>query len=371
MGRTKRHNESVEAEFYNASLSKPFAEGGFHKAAKGKFTEGHRKGQKAVCKWFKSGHVHEEKFFKDDIRAMEMSVDLIAKWNKAKIIEQIVRVNVPEVWTFSTSDFFEKDTKVLVEPFIENYRKFNSNTGWNDTSTPWPMVMQALSHFTYHVSNGKYLVCDLQGGIDSKTVVLTDPAVLSRKKEFGPMDLGPKGISTFFNRHKCNRFCGLHWLKPQDRTKYYQPQQGTSMSGSATMAPPPPRFCHRSSGRVPSFSRNSSLPLIEESSMLSISGVATCFPPPPRFARRKEDDPIFRRGHKKKSITTSTSSTGITTIVPPPPPPPPRITRNQADYGIFNLSFKKQKSNGSFSFSVSELSPPSPKKRNASGWHSP
>lgn len=296
MPKTERRNGSVEAEFYDDSLMAPFAEGGLHFAAKGEYTEGHRKGKTAVCKWFKTGHVYQDQYFDEDIRAMKKSVELIAEWNQHRFIEQRIRVNVPEVWTFAKSDFFEKDTKVLVEPFIENYRKFNSNTGWNDSSTPWPQVMQALSHFTYHISNGAYLVCDIQGGIDSKAVILTDPAILPTKKEFGPLDLGPKGISSFSGQHKCNRFCQQTWRKPHDCTQYLQPYEGTSMmSGEATMAPPPPRFSNHVRGVHASLSTSSN-------HRSTAAGRATMHPPPPRFAVCNR-----RTGHV------------VTTIMPPPP----------------------------------------------------
>ena len=36
-----------------------------------------------------------------------------------------------------------------------------------------------LSHYSYHVSNGAYLLCDLQGGVYKDGVVLTDPVVMS------------------------------------------------------------------------------------------------------------------------------------------------------------------------------------------------
>lgn len=39
--------------------------------------------------------------------------------------------------------------------------------------------MQALSHYSYHVLNGEYLLCDLQGGINDDSVVLTDPVIHS------------------------------------------------------------------------------------------------------------------------------------------------------------------------------------------------
>ena len=151
-------NNSDVADFDCEELRCPFASGGFRHAAKGIHTTGRRKGQKAVCKWFKRGHVFENEFYTDDIKAMEKAVDLVRLWNNENIISQRIRVNVPEAWTFDAGEVFVKDTKVLVEPFIENYKKFNSNSGWNSSSTPWHEVMQALSHFSYHISGGRYLL---------------------------------------------------------------------------------------------------------------------------------------------------------------------------------------------------------------------
>lgn len=127
--------------------------------------------------------------------------------------------------------------KVLQEPFIDDYQKFNSNSGWADNETPWPRVMQALSHFSYHASGGQFVLCDLQGGFYADGVVLTDPAVLSRNKSFGVTDLGPTGISTFFSQHRCNEFCRADWTKPADQRRYHNVTQGTSMVGSAAHVP--------------------------------------------------------------------------------------------------------------------------------------
>jgi hypothetical protein len=53
---------------------------------------------------------------------------------------------VPAVWTFEeTAHAAWAGKKVLCEPFIQNYQKFNSNSGWNDDSKAWAKVMQALS----------------------------------------------------------------------------------------------------------------------------------------------------------------------------------------------------------------------------------
>lgn len=76
--------------------------------------------------------------------------------------------------------------------------------------------MQALSHFSYHMTGGNYVLCDLQGGIYRRHVVLTDPVLLSRRRVFGVTDLGPSGITSFFKRHQCNGFCRREWLRPAE-----------------------------------------------------------------------------------------------------------------------------------------------------------
>jgi hypothetical protein len=91
--------------------------------------------------------------------------------------------------------------------------------------------MQALSHFSYHMSAGQFVLCDLQGGVYSTAVVLTDPVILSRGKLYGVTDLGPRGISSFFSNPRCNEFCNSSWSRPTGQTRYHRPQMGTSMAG--------------------------------------------------------------------------------------------------------------------------------------------
>jgi hypothetical protein len=223
-------NNATEATFTHYDLSNPFAEGGFRWVAKGIYTIGDRAGEACVCKWFKSGKVFESTFFDLDIQAMEKALGLIKEWNSQRFIDKTIKLNVPEVWTFKRgADAHFADTKYLQEPFIDNYQKFNSNTGWADDGTPWPRVMQALSHFSYHVSGGQFVLCDLQGGVYSNAVCLTDPVILSRNKRFGVTDLGSAGISSFFSNHRCNEYCKSSWSKPTDQTRYFTPQAGTSM----------------------------------------------------------------------------------------------------------------------------------------------
>lgn len=90
-----------------------------------------------------------------------------------------------------------------IEEFIDGpYRKHNSNYGYvsdDERSTP-----QAFSHFSWHISNGSVLVCDIQGVSD----MYTDPQVHSVSGNgYGKGNLGMKGIQKFLERHRCNRIC--------------------------------------------------------------------------------------------------------------------------------------------------------------------
>ena len=180
---------------------------------------------------FKTGCPFVETVFSLDIKAAEKSINIITAWNAAGFVNQAVRMNEPQVWTFQPGSR-SAGQKVLQEPFIENWQKFNSNTGWKDDSLQWSRVMQALSHFSYHTSGGQFVLCDLQGGVYSNGVVLTDPVILSRSGQYGVTDLGSKGISSFFATHKCNEFCKADWATPKDTAQYYNVMKRTSMDGA-------------------------------------------------------------------------------------------------------------------------------------------
>lgn len=227
-----RENLSSEAAFTSDDLNYPFASGTFRWVAKGKYTNGPRKGEKCVCKWFKSGVVYEDAYYEKDVKAIEKAIDIVREFNNSGLIEEHVQLNKADVWTFREGSKWDGH-KVLQEPFIRRWQKFNSNTGWVNGKEGWAEKMQALSHFSYHISQGHYLLCDLQGGVTETGIVLTDPVILSRSKSYGVTDLGPSGISTFFARHKCSQYCRVFWQKPNDQRIFFDAMEGTSMvSGS-------------------------------------------------------------------------------------------------------------------------------------------
>lgn len=126
---TARRNNARKAIFTADALENPFAEGNFRYVAKGKYTIGDRKGQAAVCKWFKTGKVFSEEFFENDITAVNKSLDIIELFNATNIVGMNIKLNIPQVWTFTGETSLRwRGSKTLIEPFVQNYQKFNSNT---------------------------------------------------------------------------------------------------------------------------------------------------------------------------------------------------------------------------------------------------
>ena len=71
-------------------------------------------------------------------------------------------------------------------------------------------AVQAYSHWTHHVTDGKIMVVDCQGAFDagSRTFNLTDPAVhCTDMTRFDRTNLGGEGMRRFFSTHKCNDHC--------------------------------------------------------------------------------------------------------------------------------------------------------------------
>jgi len=79
-------------------------------------------------------------------------------------------------------------------------------------------VAQAFSHFSFHHTEGKMIICDLQGEHDRRNKVLrfTDPVIHyhdrqnpGKRNNYGRTDFGWRGIEKFFDNHQCNQLCGL------------------------------------------------------------------------------------------------------------------------------------------------------------------
>jgi len=234
----------------------PFASGAFRLVSRGEYTDGPQAGRLFVAKWFKQGRTKEAAFFATDVLVAQKSEELVRQFTTRGFAGGCgVRLLVPQVWSLLPRErvrrgrYWKKGPqflrqgsvgeckKVLVEPFLDDFVKLNSNTGLAFAHHPrWARdVAAALSHFSYHATGGQQVLCDLQGAMDGhKSLVLSDPVILSREKgRYGPTDLGPEGISTFFSQHVCGGLCGGSWTKPKDVTQYLPVVSGTSMTHGA------------------------------------------------------------------------------------------------------------------------------------------
>lgn len=226
---SSRMNNALAARVRGTELVGPYARGRLCYVARGVYTSGERNGQICVIKWPRSRQAYLINTFEDCIRAANYILPIVRSWNAERIIDQRIRVNVPDLWTPGTSMRRLVGRLVLVEPFIEGFHKWNSNTGWTDIRTPWGRAMQALSHFSYHVSGGRTLVCDLQGGFYNDHAVVTNPVICSTTRSYGSTDMGEKGISNFFYRHACNEYCRPRWRMPSQATIYFRAVSATSI----------------------------------------------------------------------------------------------------------------------------------------------
>ena len=212
-------------------------EGTFRICYAGTYIGGNRNQQEAACKTFKSKYrILQDEFFAKDEQVIRKAIRLCEDWNDECPYGKEILMTLGDVKQTRSGN------KFLVEPLIRYYTKFTSNNGWigdSDTLGWAVLAMEAFSHFTYHRSGGQLIVCDLQGRYRHNRYnrskcrfELTDPAICSRNRSYGPTDMGEKGIESFFYHHECNSFCGDHWQRPRYPTEWFSKSSCTSMLSS-------------------------------------------------------------------------------------------------------------------------------------------
>lgn len=212
------------------ALQNPPWEGHFKYVTHGTFTKGENVGECAIIKWIKSKYEGENEYdnergtgLKIEVKTNKKALQIVTAFNLQRIWKYDIYVIIPEIWkTIARRRGSEEEYRwghdrwegvtLLVEPFIKSFKKYNSNKHWCDDRCEMGKVMQSLSHFSYQVTNGDYLLCDIQGGRLTDDVTLTDLAIHSKHYEFGNSDLGMEGMVSFFQLHKCNNYCQPTWI---------------------------------------------------------------------------------------------------------------------------------------------------------------
>lgn len=152
-----RTNKSNYAYFDDV----PFARGSFKKVYRGYYTDGPRYGQVCVSKVPIPRSIFGNADFEVDLKVIRKTREIIDAWNARRFIKLPIVLSMPDLWTDQRTG-----ERRLIEPFIQDFQKFNSNNGRvYHQGTFWSNVLQALSHFSHHVSFGQMVLCDIQGGI--------------------------------------------------------------------------------------------------------------------------------------------------------------------------------------------------------------
>ena len=226
--------------------AKSLGEGTFRITYEGTYKGGQRNGQKAALKRFKYEYRHmEDEFFQSDFKVIDKAIELATEWNDFCRSFEKIRFARGDILVMAGTNGETK--KFLVEPLVRPFYKYTSNSGWirdrSETGLSL-LALEAFCHYTYHATGGNLIVCDLQGHYKRNPFVffksrynLTDPAICSRSREYGPTDLGEKGIDSFFAHHVCNQFCRRYgkgrWLRPQKAKEWIVPSRSTSMIRSS------------------------------------------------------------------------------------------------------------------------------------------
>lgn len=201
--------------------------GSFKDVYRGRYTKGPRSNQPCVEKRVRPGSMSANELCDSETEINEKALQFVERFNLAGACRMRFYLNLSEVWRT------RGDEPCLIEPYIRNFEKYNSNSGWVPNSEAHRVLAaQALSHFSYHISGGQFLLCDLQGGKFNKGIALTDPVVMSNSRRFGPTDLGREGMLAFFSQHRCNQFCDSSWHIPRGRSTTVKTRQGTSAMAS-------------------------------------------------------------------------------------------------------------------------------------------
>ncbi|CAF3320074.1 unnamed protein product [Rotaria socialis] len=159
--------------------------------------------QPLVMKTFRDKNQLHESYGSEDILASEEAQRLAILFNSEMNSNKPIRFLVPYIDECANNiwSLFIGDEKILGEPYLGKnvYKKFTSN-------------------FTYHITSGTNLVCDLQSSKNNNDHILTDPVICSVKQSFGIADLGEEVFNRFFAHHDCTSLC------KSTRRKYGSPK---------------------------------------------------------------------------------------------------------------------------------------------------
>lgn len=187
---------------------------------------GPRTGDLCAIKTFKDRVGDHDDWNKEICKCKEAS-SLAQQFNMCSADERRITFEVPVIaevdMVSHCTQFIQKVTRrkifnieecVGIESYLKgNFQRLNSNSSL--TNPAHYAFAQAFSHFTYWYTNGRLVVTDLQGVVQTEHYRLTDPTLHSVNRAYGATDKGHDGIRSFLSRHRCNKICANWFLSQQ------------------------------------------------------------------------------------------------------------------------------------------------------------
>lgn len=93
---SSRDNKSIHGK---CNSSKYISSGTFKNVAKGYYDQGERIGQAFALKTLKTGSVYSKDYFKQEMSIVEQALIFVSEYNKLKIVNKLIRLNKPQIWT--------------------------------------------------------------------------------------------------------------------------------------------------------------------------------------------------------------------------------------------------------------------------------
>ena len=205
-------DDDREANFESES----FAEGRFRRAYRGKWTAPPSDaGHPCVVKELKEEYSWKPTDWDTTLKITERAKELAIPFNaEIRTNKPISFTDVHVMVVVSNPNPHERpmlNEYVTCEDYIPGqFKKWCNNYGYIDEESS---SLHAFMHWSWGHSNGEEMIADLQGVRNPHSFKLTDPVIMSLAESYGATDMGVEGMTMFFLKHRCNRFC-QNLIKP-------------------------------------------------------------------------------------------------------------------------------------------------------------
>ncbi|CAF2681945.1 unnamed protein product [Rotaria sp. Silwood2] len=190
----------------------PFAKGSLRFAFYGQFASDEFDLMDVVFKEFCSSDL---KLNHLQVYQEHLEIQVIAQFLADRFNNELRRIfRRPLIVAYADADLVQQKTDEFKIYQVEarmhqTWHKWNNNSGGISLSE-YSTILQAFSHWTYHITAGRLMVVDLQGVKGKGAYLLTDPAIhfdnILRFKNTRT-NLGIKGMQQFFRTHVCSEVC--------------------------------------------------------------------------------------------------------------------------------------------------------------------